>query len=71
VGSKAREPQVPLDQLAGSLGREELVEVVLAAAGRHAGVERAVRLVAARASESLAPVRVEVDRGLRCRRVLG
>lgn len=59
-----------VEELAGSLGREELLEIVVAAADRHADVERAVRLVAARESGSLDVLRAEVDRGLRSRRFL-
>lgn len=49
---------------------QELWEVVSAAADRHEDVERAVRLIAARADDDLTAVRVEVDRGLRTRRFL-
>jgi hypothetical protein len=48
-----------------------LREVIAAAADRHEDVERAVRLVAARASGDLGVLRGEVDRGLRTRRFLG
>jgi hypothetical protein len=54
-----------------SLSREQLLEVVSAAADRHDDVARAVRLVAARSSGDLAELRAEVDRGLRTRRFLG
>lgn len=60
-----------VEELAGSLGRAELLEIVVAAADRNADVERAVRLVASRASGSRDVLRAEVDRGLRSRRFLG
>lgn len=52
------------------LSREQLAEVVLAAADRHDDVERAARLVAARADGDLTQLRAAVDRGLRTRRFL-
>ena len=63
--------ETPVAELVGSLSIEQLREVVSAAADRHDDVERAVRLVAARASGDLGVVRAEVDRGLRTRRFLG
>jgi hypothetical protein len=60
----------PVGELVGSLNIEQLREVVSAAADRHEDVERAVRLIAARADDGLAAVRAEVDRGLRTRRFL-
>lgn len=59
-----------LEAVVQSLSREQLAEVVLAAADRHADVERAARLVAARADGDLAQLRTAVDRGLRTRRFL-
>lgn len=67
---RARQPQVPLDQLIESLGKDELAEVVAAAADRHDDVERSLRMVAARADGDLAALRDAVDRGLRTRRFL-
>lgn len=66
-----RRPPVPLDTLIGSLSRDELVEVVAAAADRHEDVERRVRLVAARGDGDLSALRDAIDRGLRTRRFLG
>lgn len=60
-----------VDELARALERGELVEIVVEAAGWHADVERAVRLMAARRSGDLAPVRAEIDRALRVRAFLG
>lgn len=65
-----RQPPVPLDELIGSLGRDELVEVVAAAADRHEDVERMLRMVAARTDDDLSALREAVDRGLRTRRFL-
>jgi len=52
------------------LSIEQLREVVSAAADRHEDVERAVRLITARADDGLAALQAEVDRGLRTRRFL-
>ncbi len=62
--------QAPVGELVGSLNIEQLREVVSAASDRHEDVERAVRLIAARADDDLAALRAEVDRGLRTRRFL-
>lgn len=62
--------QPPVAELVESLSIEQIREVVCSAADRHYDVERAVRLVAARANDDLAVLRVEVDRGLRTRRFL-
>jgi hypothetical protein len=63
--------ETPVAELVGSLSIEQLAEVVSPAADRHEDVERAVRLVVARASGDLRVLRGEVDRGLRTRRFLG
>ena len=63
--------QRTLAEIAEGLGREQLVEVLVAAADRHEDVERSVRLVVARASGDLREIRAQVDRGLRTRRFLG
>lgn len=62
--------QPPIEELVASLDHQQLVEVLVAAAGRHEDVERAARLVAARAAGDLSALRAEVDRGLRTRRFL-
>jgi hypothetical protein len=67
----SRSDSVPIDQMIGSLSREQLEEVVLAAVERHEDVEGAVRLVAARSTDDLGALRAEIDRGLRTRRFLG
>ena len=59
-----------IEDVVQSLDREQLAEVVLTAAARHEEVERAVRLVAARADGDLTELRAAVDRGLRTRRFL-
>src|SRR5690349_12133177 len=70
----ADEPRVrvgdPLDRLAGSLTREQLVEVVVEAANWHDDVARAIRLAAARNDSDLEVLRKEVDGALRTRRFL-
>src|SRR5947207_10310534 len=66
----SRSGKVPIEQLIGSLSREQLLEVVLGAVGRHDDVEVAVRLGAARATDDLGALRSEVDRALRTRRFL-
>lgn len=60
-----------VEDLARALEHDELVEIVIEAAGWHPDVERAVRLMAARRSGDLAPVRAEIDRALRVRGFLG
>jgi hypothetical protein len=68
---RSRRPaEEPLDALVGSFTREELVEMVLDAAGQHDDVARAVRLAAARRDGDLELLRGEVDRALRTRRFL-
>jgi hypothetical protein len=69
-GPNRRDPSSAIEAVVRSLGSEQLAEVVLAAADRHDDVERAVRLVAARADGDLAELRAAVDRGLRTRRFL-
>lgn len=69
-GSTRRSSTPAIEDVVVSLSREQLAEVILAAARRHDDVERAVRLVAARADGDLAQVREAVDRGLRTRRYL-
>ena len=66
----SRQPRVPIDELIGSLGRDDLADVVAAAADRHEDVERMLRMVAARADDDLSALRDVVDRGLRTRRFL-
>jgi hypothetical protein len=69
-GPTRRISALPIEDVVASLSQEQLVEVVLAAVDCHDDVERAVRLVAARADGDLAQLRVAVDRGLRTRRFL-
>lgn len=67
--SRGRDEE-PVDRLVESFSREQLVEVVLEAAGRNEDVARAVRLAAARESNDVAALRREIDRTLRTRRFL-
>jgi hypothetical protein len=63
--------ETPVEQLIADLTVDELREVVSAAVDHHGDVERQVRLIAGRGAGDLAPLRAEVDRGLRTRRFLG
>jgi hypothetical protein len=69
VGGRSRDEDA-VGELLRSLDRDALAELVLAAAGRHDDVERAVRLAVARRSGDFAALRAEVDRAFRTRRFL-
>lgn len=68
--SASRPPDRPIEDLVASLSREQLVEVVVAAVDRHDDVQRAVRLIAARADGDLSQLHAAIDGGLRTRRFL-
>ena len=67
---RGRPVEASIDQVIARLKTEELIDVVRAAADRHGDVERAVRLVAARADGDLSALRAAVDKGLCTRRLL-
>jgi hypothetical protein len=66
----SRPPDGPIKDVVALLSREQLVEVVVAAVDRHDDVQRAVRLIAARADGDLSQLRAAIDGGLRTRRFL-
>ncbi len=67
---RSRSAQTPIEHVIARLDQAQLVEVIRTATERHDDVERAVRLVAARADGDLAALRSAVDQGLRTRRFL-
>ena len=67
---RGRAAETPIEQVIAGLDQAQLVEVLSTATERHDDVERAVRLVAARADGDLAALRAAVDQGLRTRRFL-
>ncbi|HEX2773200.1 MAG TPA: hypothetical protein VHN18_12320, partial [Micromonosporaceae bacterium] len=67
---RGRSAETPIEQVIARLDKAQLVEVISTACERHGDVERAVRLVAARADGDLAALRAAVDQGLRTRRFL-